>query len=113
MSNVAASARGRLRLPQTPFEWWIAALLVLGVAGRISFYLSPFGVPDGDEAVGGLMAEDVLHGHLTTFMWGQAYGGPLETWLAAPVLAVFGPTWLGLRLVPIALSAVAAWLAIR
>ena len=47
MSNVAASARGRLRLPQTPFEWWIAALLVLGVAGRISFYLSPFGVPVG------------------------------------------------------------------
>ena len=30
---------------------------------------------------------------------------PLETWLAAPVIWVFGPTWLGLRMIPILLTA--------
>ncbi len=103
----------RLRLPQTLFEWWITGLVLFGVAGRVSFYTSPFGVPDSDEAVGGLMAEDALRGKLTAFMWGQAYGGPLETWLAAPVVGLFGPSWLGLRMIPIVLTAVASILVWR
>ena len=107
------SLRERFRLPRSLFEWWIAGLVLFGIAGRVSFYTSPFGVPDSDEAIGGLMAKDVLHGHFTAFMWGQAYGGPLETWLAAPVIAVFGPTWLGLRLVPILLTVVACFLVWR
>lgn len=94
-----------VKRPRTPFGWWIAGLIALGVAGRIAFYTAPFGVPDSDEAVGGLMARDALRGHLTAFMWGQAYGGPLETWLAAPVVGVFGPSWLGLRMIPILLTA--------
>jgi hypothetical protein len=94
-----------LSLPSSPFELSIAGLIVLGLAGRVAFYTSGFGDPDSDEAVGGLMAKDVLHGHPTTFMWGQAYGGPLETWLAAPITALFGPTWLGLRSVPMLLAA--------
>jgi hypothetical protein len=97
--------RSRLRRPRSFFEIWIAALVLFGVAGRVAFYIAPFGVPDSDEAVGGLMAKDVLHGHLTAFMWGQGYGGPLETWLAAPVVGLFGPTWLGLRMIPILLTA--------
>ena len=96
------------RWPRSLFDWWIVGLVAVGVAGRVYFYTSPLGVPDADEAIGGLMARDALHGHLTAFMWGQAYGGPLETWLAAPVVGVFGPTWLGLRMIPILLSAAAS-----
>ena len=71
--------------------------------------MSPFGAPEADEAVGGLMAKHVLHGEFVSmFLWGQAYGGPLETWLAAPIIAIIGPSYLGLRIVPIALSAAAA-----
>lgn len=105
LSDRAHVRWSRLVWPRSFFELWIAALLLFGVAGRVAFYTAPFGVPDSDEAVGGLMAQDVLKGHLTAFMWGQAYGGPLEAWLAAPVVGLFGPTWLGLRMVPILLVA--------
>ena len=77
--------RGRQGADRSSFGLWFAALILLGVVGRVAFYTSPFGVPDSDEAIGGLMAKDALGGHFTTFFWGQAYGGPLETWLAAPV----------------------------
>ena len=78
------------------------------MAARVGFYLSPFGVPEADEAVGGLMARHALHGEwLSVFYWGQAYGGPLETWLAAPLLALTGPSWLALRLVPMVLTVAA------
>jgi hypothetical protein len=87
---------------------WLGLLLVVGIVGRIAYYVSPFGVPDADEAVGGLMAKHELHGQfISAFYWGQAYGGTLETWLAAPLVGIFGPSYLALRSVPIVLSAVA------
>ena len=66
-----AAGRGLLAR-RSFFEWWIIGLFAFGVAARASYYLSPFGVPDSDEAVGGLMAQDALRGRLTAFMWGQA-----------------------------------------
>jgi hypothetical protein len=54
------------------------------------------------------MARHVLHGQLTTFFWGQAYGGSQEALLTAPVFAIVGSTWLALRIVPMTLSAVTA-----
>jgi 4-amino-4-deoxy-L-arabinose transferase-like glycosyltransferase len=80
----------------------------VGIAGRVVVWLSPYGAPDSDEAVPGLMARHLLSGDVSFFFWGQGYGGPLETWLATPIVAVFGDTWTGLRLVPIALTAVTA-----
>lgn len=89
----------------SPLGLWLIGIALFGVAARVGFYLSPFGVPDADEAVGGLMARHALQGEwLSVFYWGQAYGGPLETWLAAPLLALTGPSWLALRLVPIVLT---------
>lgn len=58
-----------------------------------------------DEAVPGLMAEQILHGHFFTFYWGQRYGGA-EPYVVAAVLAVTGPSEPALRLTPILL-----WLA--
>src|SRR5438034_7309610 len=37
-----------------------------------------------------LMARHALHGQFTTFLWGTAYGGSQEAWLATPIFAVFG-----------------------
>lgn len=106
MKRPTLGFRSRVGSDQPFFGLWIAALVLFGVAGRIAFYTSPFGAPDSDEAIGGLMAKYALGGHFTVFFWGQAYGGPLETWLAAPVVGVFGPTWLGLRMIPILLTVV-------
>jgi Dolichyl-phosphate-mannose-protein mannosyltransferase len=86
----------------------LAAVLVAGIALRVWVYRSDLGIPDSDEAVVGLMALGLLDGEWTTFFWGQSFGGSQEAILTAPLFWLFGPSWLALRLVPIALSAVAA-----
>lgn len=96
---------------RTARSWWIAVLGLTAVAGivlRVWTYRSALGVPDSDEAVVGLMVRHVLHGHLTTFFWGQAYGGSQEVLVTAPVFWIFGSSWLALRIVPIVLAAVAS-----
>ena len=68
-----------------------------------------------DEAIAGLMARQILHGHFWTFYWGQSYGG-VEPYLVAVGFAVFGPTAWVLRAVPVLLSlaaAIVAWRAAR
>jgi dolichyl-phosphate-mannose-protein mannosyltransferase len=97
--------RGRLR-PQTMLL--LALVAAAGIAERVFVYRSALGVPDSDEAVVGLMARHVLAGQFSTFYWGSGYGGTIESVLTAPILRVFGTSWLGLRIVPILLSAVAA-----
>jgi hypothetical protein len=95
---------------------WGATLGLIGIAGialRIWTYRSTLGVPNADEAVVGLMTRHVLDGELTTFYWGQAYGGSQEALLTAPVFWIGGSSWLALRMIPIALSAVAALLVWR
>ena len=60
------------------------------------------------------MALDLLHRNsISAFYWGQAYGGPLETWLAAPLVWVLGTNYLALRIVPTVLSAIAAFVVWR
>src|SRR5215467_12916871 len=79
---------------------WLGTLVVAGVAGlgiRLWIDRTWLGVPDSDEAVVGLMARHILDGQLTTFFWGQAYGGSQEALLAAPVFAVFGSSYAALR----------------
>ena len=64
------------------FAAGIGTMLVVGVVARVLVWKSIYGIPDSDEAAGGLMAKHVLAGDFSVFYWGQAYGGPLETWLA-------------------------------
>src|SRR5947207_15338392 len=77
---------------------------------RVWMYRSVAGTPNADEAVVGLMTRHAVHGELTTFYWGQAYGGSQEVLLTVPVFLIAGSSWLALRLVPIVLTAVAAFL---
>jgi hypothetical protein len=63
----------------------------------------------GDEAVVGLMARGIDHGHFSAFYWGQRYGG-LESYVAALVLPVGGGGESALNATPAVLCAIAAGL---
>jgi hypothetical protein len=91
----------------------VVAGIAVGLIERVAVWQSHLGALDGDEAVWGLMARHALHGRLTAFMWGQAYGGTLETLASAPILGLFPASVVALRLVPIALTALAAVLVWR
>jgi hypothetical protein len=66
-----------------------------------------------DEAVMGLAARGILHGHITAFWPGQNYGGTIEPILTAPLVAAFGMTVFAVRAVPVTLAAVASVLTWR
>lgn len=104
---------GRRRLTLAGRAAALALVAAGGIALRVWLDRSALGIPNADEATVGLMALHALHGHLTTFIWGQAYGGSQEALLTAPLVALLGASWLALRLVPAALAAVAAVLVWR
>jgi hypothetical protein len=89
----------------------VAAFVLVGAGGlalRVWIDRSAIGIPDSDEAVVGLMVRHALHGQFTTFYLGQPYGGSQEALLTVPLFAVFGSSYTALRVVPIALAALAA-----
>jgi hypothetical protein len=113
MGEAAVTSSG---LRSVALDRWKLAFALTAVAGivlRVWIYRSALGIPNSDEAVLGLMAIGAEHGHLTAFFWGQSYGGSQEALLTVPLFWVFGPSWLALRVVPIALHAVAALLVWR
>jgi 4-amino-4-deoxy-L-arabinose transferase-like glycosyltransferase len=105
-ATAAATAAAR------PHRVGLPAVLLLGLlAGtvlRVVVYRSSLGVLDGDEAVWGLMARHFLDGEFSVFFWGQGYGGTLEVFPTAALFALLGTSTLAIRIVPIALTALAA-----
>jgi len=94
--------------------WIVVAFgVIAGVVLRVVVYRSSLGVLDGDEAVWGLMARHVLDGEFSAFFWGQGYGGTQEVLATAPLFALFGTSTVLMRVVPVALTAVAAVLVWR
>jgi Dolichyl-phosphate-mannose-protein mannosyltransferase len=91
----------------------VAGIALLGLALRVWVDLSILGRPNSDESVVGLMVIHALHGDISTFFWGGAYGGPDEVILSVPFFAVAGPSYLALRIVPNVLTALAAVLVWR
>lgn len=90
---------------------WMATLALTGVAGiviRVLLYRSKLGIPDSDEGLVGLMVRHINEGQIPTFFWGQTYGGSQEALLTAPGFAIFGSSWVALRLVPTVLTALTA-----
>jgi 4-amino-4-deoxy-L-arabinose transferase-like glycosyltransferase len=98
----------------SPWRWVVGALLVLAVAvglGLRLWYL--FHAPtNSDEAIVGLMARGILHGHFVAFYWGQPYGGG-EPYVVALLFSVFGQSSYVLALTPVVLAAVASILTWR
>ena len=73
-----------------------ASLLRLYALGR--------GTINSDEAVVGLMAQQILHGHFFAFYWAQNYGGT-EAYAVAAVFALFGSSAFTLGLTTVLLCA--------
>ncbi|MCL5048352.1 MAG: hypothetical protein M1374_06180 [Firmicutes bacterium] len=67
---------------------------------------------NSDEAVVGLMAHEILHGHFFAFYWGQNYGG-VEPYFVAAVFLIFGQSTFSLAVTPIILDFVAAFILFR
>jgi hypothetical protein len=93
---------------RSPWTLLLGAAAVAGLALRVAVWSSALGRPDGDEAVWGLMARHARDGELQAFFWGQGYGGTLEVLPTALLYVLAGSSWLTTRLVPVALTAVAA-----
>ena len=85
------------------------AFVAAGVVLRAAFLFGHWGTVDSDEAVVGLMARGFHHAHWRAFYWGQHYAGTPETAL----VALTGASRASLKLVPCALSGVAALLTWR
>jgi hypothetical protein len=95
-----------------PWALPVGAALV-GILARVWLVAHTHAMLDGDEAMIGLQAERILHGQFPTYFYGQAYMGTLEAYLAAPFVALLGPTGWALRLVPIVLSPLLVYLTWR
>ncbi|MEU4478793.1 DUF423 domain-containing protein [Micromonospora sp. NPDC023966] len=97
--------------PRTPRRTRLPALLALlvglaGVGYRLVLLLSDAPPANSDEATMGLAALHIAHGEgFPVWFYGQAYMGTLEAYLAAPLIALAGPSVLALRLPTLALYA--------
>lgn len=89
----------------------MVVVVAAAVALRIYVLDSPIGRLDGDEGVTAVMAQKILGGSFPVFFGQQNYQGALEQYLQAGVLAVLPDSPLTLRLVQVALMAVAIGLA--
>jgi 4-amino-4-deoxy-L-arabinose transferase-like glycosyltransferase len=110
-SNAPGSSVGSLP-PQSSLRLFsgvgLALVAAAGIALRVWIYRGSLGIHDSDEAIVGLMVRHAAHGDLSTFYWGQGYGGSQEMILTTPLFWVFGQSWLALRIVPILISAAAS-----
>jgi hypothetical protein len=89
----------------------VVAAAALTVLVRLWQITRPGNYLNGDEAVTGLMADRIRHGHLYVFFAGQNYGGSFESYLQALVgLLPLPRTLLSLLIPQLALAATASWL---
>ncbi|WP_406046011.1 ArnT family glycosyltransferase [Micromonospora sp. NBC_00898] len=112
MSTPVQDGRWRPRLDRPAF---VALLLGLaGVAYRLVLILFTLPGSNSDEATFGLAAMHIAAGRdRPVFLYGQHYMGMLESYLAAPLIGLAGPSWPVLRLPVLALYAIFLWLMYR
>jgi hypothetical protein len=83
--------------------WVLVAVAIVSGAVLRAWFLCHRPVTS-DEAIVGLMGQQILHGHNSAFYWGQYYGG-VEPYLIALRFAVFGFSTSVLPLVEVILAA--------
>ena len=73
-------------------RWRVPALIAAaGLVLRFAWFFTPAGLPDGDEAVFGLMALHILDGRdYPIYCWGAHYAGAVVSYLAAVGFWLFG-----------------------
>src|SRR5258708_40004032 len=80
---------------------WLCLLLALII--RVWVIVRTQGFVEGDEVLTGIQAQQILHGGLPIYFYGQPYMGSLEAYLIAPILAIVGSTTWTLRVDPVLL----------
>ncbi|MGI9645736.1 MAG: ArnT family glycosyltransferase, partial [Ilumatobacteraceae bacterium] len=101
--DASGSTGGHLR------NRWLAVIALVGLAGlmlRVLVLRSPAGFLNADEAYTGIQSFEILAGDVPVVLGGTVYTLPLEAYLFAPIVAVFGAHLLLLKLLSVAL-----WLA--
>jgi hypothetical protein len=89
----------------------VAAALALVLARSFVFVFFEGANFDSDQAVFGLMAKHLAELRaFPLFMYAQSYMLAVTTWIAAPLVAVLGPTVTALKLPVLAINLAAAWL---
>ncbi len=79
-----------------------ALALALALVIRLYFLIQSHGMVEADEAIFGVQAERILHGELPIYLYGQAYMASWDAYLAAPLIALFGPSGTVLHMVTLA-----------
>lgn len=99
---------------RSPARLLIGALALVVAAAGVALHLwYLFHRPvTSDEAIGGLMATQILHGHFSAFYWGQVYGG-VEPYLTTAAFGIAGTSAWALNVVPELLAVAAALLTWR
>lgn len=87
----------------------MAAAVVLVLARSAVFLFWEQAAFDSDQAIFGLMAKHIVEGRaFPMFLYGDYYLLAVESWLAAPLFAVFGPSVAVLKIPVVAINAVTA-----
>ena len=105
-------ARDLLRGDSLTWTLLIGGALAAGVALRVWILTGPLGMAESDEAIVGLMAQDVLDGEFHVFYWVNYYSGTQEVLLTAALFALVGPSVAALKVVPavlIGLACLVTW----
>src|SRR5215469_10801014 len=87
---------------------WVFVLIAVAI--RIWLTIDTRGIIEGDEALLGLQAEQILRGAHPAYFWAQPYMGTLEAHLVALLFWIAGPSTWTLRAEPILLSVLLMWL---
>ncbi len=97
-----ATLTGRVRsIDLWPWRLLLIISLPFLAAIGLRIFLSPLNrIPfNSDEALFLLKARHILAGQRPLFMYGEVYGGTIDSYLTAPLFYFFGPSILGPRLV--------------
>lgn len=94
----------------------LAGIVAVGLALRIWLNVRSRWMVDGDEALFGIGTVRLLHGDPPNLLFGVPYMGMLQSYVAAPFVAMFGPSAVALRCVTLLASIafiVTTWLLAR
>ncbi len=87
--------------------------LAISVVLRMWLTIHTQGFIDGDEALVGIQAQNILHGQFPIYFYHQPYMGSLEAYIMALIFAIAGSSVWTLRAEPILLTLFVVWLTWR
>jgi len=82
---------------------------LLALVLRLYMLLGPMNPIEADQSMVGIMAMHILQGERPFFFYGQSYYGPLDAYITAPLIAIFGPDRLIIRVAALTFSLIFIW----